>query len=72
MSKPTLIVMAAGAGSRYGSIKQIEPIGPNDETILDYSIHDALKAGFGKVIFIINENMEQAFRNSAITARPSS
>ncbi|MFC1975472.1 sugar phosphate nucleotidyltransferase [Chloroflexota bacterium] len=62
MSKPTLIVMAAGAGSRYGGLKQIDPIGPNDEIILHYSICDALKAGFGKVVFIIKENMEQAFR----------
>jgi dTDP-glucose pyrophosphorylase len=62
MSKPDLIVMAAGIGSRYGGLKQIEPIGPDGEIILDYSVFDALQAGFGKVIFVINKQIERAFR----------
>jgi choline kinase len=62
MSKPDLIVMAAGIGSRYGGLKQIEPIGPGGEIILDYSVFDARKAGFGKIIFVINKQIEHAFR----------
>jgi dTDP-glucose pyrophosphorylase len=61
MTKPTLVVMAAGMGSRYGGLKQIDPVGPNDEIIIDYSIYDALKAGFGKVIFIIKEERKEDF-----------
>jgi len=60
--KPTLVVMAAGIGSRYGGLKQIDPVGPNGEMIIDYSIYDAIKAGFGKVIFVIKKDMEEAFR----------
>lgn len=62
MSKPELIVMAAGIGSRYGGLKQIEPIGPGGEIILDYSVFDARKAGFGKIIFVINKQIELEFR----------
>jgi hypothetical protein len=62
MSKPTLVVMAAGIGSRYGGLKQIDPIGPNGEIIIDYSIYDALNAGFGKVVFVIKEDVKEAFR----------
>ena len=62
MSKPDLIVMAAGIGSRYGGLKQIEPVGPGGEIILDYSVFDARKAGFGKIIFVINKQIEHAFR----------
>jgi CTP:molybdopterin cytidylyltransferase MocA len=51
--KPTLLVLAAGMGSRYGGLKQIDPMGPSGETILDYSVFDAIRAGFGKVVFII-------------------
>jgi len=61
MIKPTLVVMAAGMGSRYGGLKQIDPIGPTGEIIIDYSIYDALKAGFGKVVFIIKEEMKEDF-----------
>jgi choline kinase len=68
MSKPTLLVMAAGMGSRYGGLKQIDPMGPHGETILDYSVFDALRAGFGKVVFIIRPDFEQAFREN-ITAK---
>ena len=68
MSKPTLLVMAAGMGSRYGGLKQIDPMGPHGETILDYSVFDALRAGFGKVVFIIRPDFEQAFRDN-VTAK---
>ncbi len=59
---PTLIVMAAGLGSRYGGIKQIEPVGPYGATLLDYAVYDALRAGFGKVVFVISEAIEAPFR----------
>ena len=62
MSKPTLLVLAAGMGSRYGGLKQIDPVGPNGETIIDYSIHDALRAGFGKLVFVIRRDIEAQFR----------
>jgi dTDP-glucose pyrophosphorylase len=61
--KPTLLVLAAGMGSRYGGLKQIDPVGPNGETIIDYSIYDAIQAGFGKVVFVIRRDIEDAFRN---------
>lgn len=60
----TLVVLAAGAGSRYGGLKQIDPIGPGGELIIDYSIYDALKAGFTQVIFVINRKIEFAFREA--------
>jgi UTP-glucose-1-phosphate uridylyltransferase len=62
MSKPTLLVLAAGMGSRYGGLKQIDPVGPAGETIIDYSIYDALRAGFGKLVFVIRKDIEQQFR----------
>jgi hypothetical protein len=62
-SDPLLVVMAAGIGSRYSGLKQIEPIGPGGETILEYSIYDAIRAGFKKVVFIINRDIEKAFRS---------
>jgi hypothetical protein len=65
--KPTLLVMAAGMGSRYGSLKQIDPVGPSGETIIDYSIFDALRAGFGKVVFIIRKDIEDDFKDVFIT-----
>ncbi len=58
--------MAAGMGSRYGGLKQIDPVGPNGETIIEYSIFDAIRAGFGKVVFIIREEFEAAFREGII------
>jgi NDP-sugar pyrophosphorylase family protein len=61
MIKPTLIVMAAGIGSRYGGLKQVDPIGPNGENIIDYSVYDALRAGFEKVIFVIKEDIAEIF-----------
>lgn len=60
--KPTLLILAAGMASRYGSMKQIDGFGPNGETIIDYSIYDAIKAGFGKVVFIIKEEFEDNFK----------
>lgn len=62
--QPTLLVLAAGMGSRYGGLKQIDPMGPNGETILDYSLYDAIQAGYGKVVFVIREEFEEAFRTS--------
>lgn len=62
MTKPTLLVLAAGMGSRYGGLKQIDPIGPNGEIIIDYSIFDAIRAGFGKVVFIIRRDIEKDFK----------
>ncbi len=62
MTKPTLLILAAGMGSRYGGLKQIDPVGPNGETIMDYSIYDALRAGFGKLVFVIRHDFEQAFK----------
>ncbi len=61
--KPTLLVLAAGMGSRYGSLKQLDGIGPNGETIMDYSVYDALRAGFGKVVFVIRHSFEDEFRH---------
>lgn len=60
--KPTLLILAAGMGSRFGGLKQVEPIGPNGEAIIDYSIYDAIKAGFGKVVFVIRESFADAFK----------
>ena len=60
--KPTLLVLAAGMGSRYGGLKQIDPLGPNGETIIDYSIYDALRAGFGRVVFVIRKSIEADFK----------
>src|SRR3982074_3444259 len=59
---PTLLVLAAGMGNRYGGLKQIDSVGPGGETIIDYSIYDALRAGFGKVVFVIRKDIEQAFK----------
>lgn len=64
MVTPTLLVLAAGMGSRYGGLKQLEPVGPNDETIMDYSIFDARRAGFGKVVFVIRRDIEDAFKRT--------
>ncbi len=62
--KPTLLILAAGMGSRYGGLKQVDPVGPNGEAIIDYSIYDAIRAGFGKVVFVIRESFADAFRES--------
>ena len=62
MVKPTLLVLAAGMGSRYGSLKQMDGVGPNNEAIIDYSIYDAIRAGFGKVVFVIRHYFEKEFK----------
>ena len=62
MEKPTLLILAAGIGSRYGGLKQMDPVGPSGEIVLDYSIFDALRAGFGRVVFVIRREIEEAFR----------
>lgn len=61
--KPTLVILAAGMASRYGSMKQIQGFGPHGETIMDYSIYDAIQAGFGKIVFIIRKDFEENFKN---------
>lgn len=62
MKKPTLVIMAAGMGSRFGGLKQIEPVSDKGEIILDFSLYDAVMAGFKKAIFIIKKENEEAFR----------
>ncbi len=62
--KPTLLILAAGMGSRYGGLKQVDPVGPNGEAIIDYSIYDAIRAGYGKVVFVIRESFADAFKES--------
>ncbi|MFI3316835.1 MAG: nucleotidyltransferase [Rikenellaceae bacterium] len=64
--KPTLFVLAAGMGSRYGGLKQLDGLGPNGETIMDYSIFDAIRGGFGKVVFVIRRDFEEAFREQIL------
>ncbi len=64
--KPTLLLLAAGMGSRYGGLKQLDGLGPNGETIMDYSIYDAIKAGFGKIVFIIRKDFEDDFREKIL------
>ncbi|MDR0834433.1 MAG: nucleotidyltransferase [Candidatus Symbiothrix sp.] len=64
--KPTLFVLAAGMGSRYGGLKQLDGLGPNGETIMDYSIYDAIRGGFGKVVFVIRKDFEQDFRDKVL------
>lgn len=62
--KPTLLVLAAGMGSRYGGLKQLDQVGPSGETIIDYSIFDAVRTGFGKVVFVIRRDIEEAFKTA--------
>src|SRR3569833_1465476 len=64
MVSPTLLVLAAGLGSRYGGLKQLDPVGPDDETIMDYSIFAARRAGFEKVVFVIRKEIEDAFKRT--------
>jgi hypothetical protein len=64
--KPTLFVLAAGMGSRYGGLKQMDGLGPNGETIMDYSIYDAVRAGFGKVVFVIRHSFEEDFKKIVV------
>lgn len=65
--KPTLFVLAAGMGSRYGGLKQLDGLGPHGETIMDYSIYDAIKSGFGKVVFVIRKDFEDDFRSKVLS-----
>lgn len=65
--EPTLVVLAAGMGSRYGGLKQLDGVGPSGETIMDYTIFDAVKAGFGKLVFVIREGMEADFRETVLS-----
>ncbi len=65
--KPTLLLLAAGMGSRYGGLKQLDGLGPNGETIMDYSIYDAVKAGFGKIVFVIRKDFEPDFREKVLS-----
>ena len=67
MKKPTLFILAAGMGSRYGGLKQLDGLGPNGETIMDYSVYDALRSGFGKVVFVIRKDFEEDFRNIVLS-----
>lgn len=62
--KPTLIIMAAGMGSRFGGLKQVTPVGPSGERLMDYSIYDAIKAGFGRVVFVIKHAIEETFKET--------
>ena len=65
--KPTLLVLAAGMGSRYGGLKQLDGVGPHGETIMDYSIYDAMRSGFGKVVFVIRKDFEADFREKILS-----
>ena len=65
--KPTLFLLAAGMGSRYGGLKQLDGLGPNGETIMDYSIYDAVKSGFGKIVFVIRHDFEEEFRTKVLS-----
>lgn len=71
MEKPVLLVMAAGMGSRYGGLKQIDPVGPSGEIIIDYSLYDAHKAGFDKVVFVIKKEIEKDFTDIIVPRIPS-
>ena len=70
--KPTLVILAAGMGSRYGELKQIDGVGPNGERIIDYSIYDALRAGFDKIVFIIRKSIEKSFKETILSSLPDS
>lgn len=65
--KPTLFLLAAGMGSRYGGLKQLDGVGPNGETIMDYSIYDAIEAGFGKIVWVIRKDFEEQFRTQILS-----
>lgn len=66
IERPTLLVLAAGMATRYGSLKQIDRFGPNGETIIDYTLYDAIKAGFGKVVFVIQKSFEEEFKEAVL------
>lgn len=62
MKKPVLVILAAGMGSRYGGLKQVDPVGPNGEAIMDYSVYDAIQSGFDKIVFVIRKDFEELFK----------
>ena len=64
--KPTLFLLAAGMGSRYGGLKQLDGLGPNGETIMDYSIYDAIQAGFGKIVWVIRKDVPRSSRSTRV------
>ena len=66
--KPTLFVLAAGMGSRYGGLKQLDGLGPHGETIMDYSIYDAIRSGFGKVVFVIRQKPSWTIQSMTLSA----
>ena len=68
MKEPILVMMAAGMGSRYGGLKQLDPVGPDGEVILDYSLYDAYQAGFRRVVFLIKHEIEDALRRWSVRA----
>ena len=65
--KPTLLVLAAGAGSRYGGLKQLDVVGPGGEAIMDYSVYDAVRAGFGKVVFVVRRHFREEFEEKIVS-----
>ena len=65
--KPTLLILAAGMGSRYGGLKQLDGVGPNGETIMDYSVYDAIRAGFGKIVFVIRKHFRADFEANVVS-----
>ena len=67
MNDLTLLIMAAGMGSRYGGLKQLDSVGPNGETIIDYSVYDAIRAGFNKVVFVIRKEFYKEFKSRILT-----
>jgi choline kinase len=67
--KPTLLILAAGMGSRYGGLKQADSIGPNGEAIIEYSVFDAIRAGFGKVVFVIRKSIEADFKEKLVKSK---
>ena len=69
--KPTLLVLAAGMGSRYGGLKQLDSVGPSGEVIMEYSIFDAIKAGVNRVVFVIRESFEEDFKEAILSRLPS-
>ena len=65
--QPTLLILAAGMGSRYGGLKQLDGVGPNGETIMDYSVYDAIRAGFGKIVFVIRKHFRADFEAKVVS-----
>ena len=66
----SLLVLAAGLGSRYGGLKQLDPVGPSGELLLDYAVHDAVRAGFNRVVFVIRHDFELVLRSPFLSDRP--